>query len=51
MVSRREQTFTYAILLLFTVFAVFPFISTTLVAFNQPDATASVEKLPRDASN
>lgn len=47
MVSRREQTFTYAILLLFTVFAVFPFISTTLVAFNQPDATASGLAIPQ----
>ncbi|MGA2501282.1 MAG: carbohydrate ABC transporter permease, partial [Tepidisphaeraceae bacterium] len=43
MVSRREQAFAYVILLIFTVFAVFPFISTTLVAFN--DSTASVSGL------
>ena len=47
MVSRREQTFTYVILLVFTVFAVFPFISTTLVAFNQPDATATGLAIPQ----
>jgi raffinose/stachyose/melibiose transport system permease protein len=39
MVPRREQALSYAILLLFTIFAVYPFISTVLVAFNPPDAS------------
>ena len=46
MVSRREQTLSYAILLAFTVFSLFPFIATTLVAFNQPNATVSGLAIP-----
>ncbi len=39
MVSRREQITSYVILYAFAIFAVFPFISTLLVAFNSPDAS------------
>jgi raffinose/stachyose/melibiose transport system permease protein len=46
MVSRREQILSYAILLAFTVFSLFPFIATTLVAFNQPNATVSGLAIP-----
>ena len=46
MVSRREHLFSYAILYLFASFAVYPFISTILVAFNRPDATVSGLALP-----
>jgi len=46
MVSRREQVLSYAILLAFAVFAVFPFIATTLVAFNQPNASVSGLAIP-----
>jgi len=46
MVSRREQVLSYSILLAFTVFSLFPFISTTLVAFNQPNATVSGLAIP-----
>jgi raffinose/stachyose/melibiose transport system permease protein len=46
MVPRREQVFSYAILLVFAVFAVFPFVSTTLVAFNPPDATVHGLAIP-----
>jgi len=41
MVSRREQVFAYVILYLFAIFAIYPFISTVLVAFNHPDASVS----------
>ncbi|MGW3345939.1 carbohydrate ABC transporter permease [Nonomuraea rubra] len=41
MVSRRSQTLSYLVLLLFAAFAIYPFISTTLVAFNPPDASVS----------
>lgn len=46
MISRREQVLSYSILLAFTVFSLFPFISTTLVAFNQPNATVSGLAIP-----
>ncbi|WP_329254708.1 carbohydrate ABC transporter permease [Actinoallomurus sp. NBC_01490] len=39
--SRREQTFSYVVLFLFALFAIYPFISTVLVAFNPPDASVS----------
>lgn len=47
MVSRREQTISYLILLVFTIFSVYPFISTTLVAFNAPDATVHGLAIPQ----
>jgi raffinose/stachyose/melibiose transport system permease protein len=47
MITRRGQLFSYSILLVFTVFAVFPFLSTTLVAFNQPDATVGGLAIPQ----
>ena len=47
MVPRREKILSYAILLIFTVFSVFPFISTTLVAFNPPDATVGGLAIPQ----
>lgn len=47
MVSRREQAVSYAILFIFALFAVYPFISTTLVAFNPPDATVSGLAIPQ----
>jgi raffinose/stachyose/melibiose transport system permease protein len=50
MVPRREQIFSYAILLVFAVFAVFPFLSTTLVAFNPPDATVHGLAIPQQWS-
>jgi raffinose/stachyose/melibiose transport system permease protein len=46
MVSRREQVLSYSILMAFTIFSLFPFISTTLVAFNQPNATVSGLAIP-----
>lgn len=49
-VPRREQVLTYAILFVFTVFAVFPFVSTVLVAFNGPDASVSGLAIPSDWS-
>ncbi len=36
MVARREQLITYVVLACFAVFAVYPFVSTLLVAFNAP---------------
>ncbi len=50
MVARREQALSYAILLAFAVFAVYPFISTTLVAFNPPDATVHGLAIPQSWS-
>jgi raffinose/stachyose/melibiose transport system permease protein len=50
MVPRREQVLAYAILLAFTVFSVFPFISTTLVAFNPPDAAVHGLAIPQQWS-
>lgn len=47
MVPRREQAVSYAILLAFAVFAVYPFISTTLVAFNPPDASVRGLAIPQ----
>jgi raffinose/stachyose/melibiose transport system permease protein len=47
MVPRREQIVSYAILLVFTVFSVYPFISTTLVAFNAPDAAVHGLAIPQ----
>ena len=47
MVPRREQIVSYAILLVFTVFSVYPFISTTLVAFNAPDASVHGLAIPQ----
>jgi raffinose/stachyose/melibiose transport system permease protein len=47
MIPRRDQVFSYSILLVFTVFAVFPFISTTLVAFNPPNATVGGLAIPQ----
>lgn len=41
MIPRREQLFAYVILYLFAIFAVYPFISTILVAFNSPGAPVS----------
>ena len=46
MVRRREQVLSYAILFAFTVFAVYPFISTTLVAFNPPDISVRGMAVP-----
>jgi raffinose/stachyose/melibiose transport system permease protein len=46
MVSRREQTFTYLLLYLFAIFAVYPFISTLLVAFNRPEAAVNGLAVP-----
>jgi raffinose/stachyose/melibiose transport system permease protein len=47
MVPRRDQVVSYAILMLFAVFSVFPFISTTLVAFNPPDASVHGLAVPQ----
>lgn len=41
MVNRREQVISYVILYAFAVFAIYPFISTLLVAFNPPDVPVS----------
>lgn len=46
MVSRREQVFSYVVLYLFALFAVYPFITTVLVAFNRPDAAVSGLAIP-----
>src|SRR5262245_9883174 len=50
MISRRENVVTYAILGLFAVFAIYPFISTVLVAFNPPDPAVSGLAIPHDWS-
>ena len=47
MVARREQILAYAILIAFAFAAVYPFISTTLVAFNAPDATVRGLAIPQ----
>jgi raffinose/stachyose/melibiose transport system permease protein len=41
MIPRREQLLAYVILYLFAILAVYPFISTILVAFNSPNASVS----------
>lgn len=46
MVSRRERVLTYVVLYLFALFAIYPFISTILVAFNRPEAAVSGLGLP-----
>ncbi len=46
MVSRRERVFTYVLLFGFAVFAVYPFMSTTLVAFNPPDVSVHGLAIP-----
>jgi raffinose/stachyose/melibiose transport system permease protein len=46
MVSRRERFLSYAILFAFAIFAVYPFISTTLVAFNPPDVPVHGMAIP-----
>lgn len=46
MIPRREQALSYGILFIFAVFAIFPFISTILVAFNPPDASVSGLAIP-----
>ena len=38
-ISRRERIVSYVVLYAFGIFAVFPFVSTVLVAFNAPDAS------------
>ncbi|MFI7613505.1 carbohydrate ABC transporter permease [Nonomuraea terrae] len=40
----------YVVLVLFAAFAIYPFISTTLVAFNAPDAAVSGLAIPREWS-
>ena len=46
MVSRGERTLSYFILFAFAFFAVYPFISTTLVAFNPPDVPVRGMAIP-----
>ena len=41
MISRREQALAYAVLYLFALFAIYPFVSTVLVAFNGPNVPVS----------
>jgi raffinose/stachyose/melibiose transport system permease protein len=41
MISKRENVITYIILYAFAFFAIYPFISTILVAFNDPETTPS----------
>lgn len=50
MVSRHEQIVSYVVLYAFAFFAVYPFISTLLVAFNAPDATVSGMAIPSPPS-
>lgn len=50
MISRREQILSYAVLYLFAFFAVYPLLSTLLVAFNSPDATVSGLAIPSPPS-
>ncbi len=50
MVSRRDQVVSYAILFLFTLFTAWPLLSTTLVAFNPPDATVHGLAIPTQPS-
>ena len=47
MVSRQERILTYILLMAFAVFAVYPFISTTLVAFNPPDVSVRGLAIPQ----
>ncbi len=47
MVSRGERILSYVLLLAFAVFAVYPFISTTLVAFNPPDVSVRGLAIPQ----
>lgn len=46
MVSRREQLFSHALLYIFAIFAVYPFVSTILVAFNAPGVPTTGLALP-----
>lgn len=46
MIARREQVFTYILLYAFAFLAIFPFVSTFLVAFNPTDAAVSGLALP-----
>ncbi len=50
MVSRREQIVSYVVLYAFGFFAVYPLISTLLVAFNGPDATVTGLAIPEQWS-
>jgi raffinose/stachyose/melibiose transport system permease protein len=50
MVSRRDQAVSYLILFVFTVFTAWPLLSTTLVAFNPPDATVHGLAIPSQPS-
>ncbi len=50
MISRREQALSYAVLLAFAVFALWPLLSTTLVAFNPPGATVHGLAIPTQPS-
>jgi raffinose/stachyose/melibiose transport system permease protein len=50
MVSRRDQAISYLILFAFTVFTAWPLLSTTLVAFNPPDATVHGLAIPSQPS-
>jgi raffinose/stachyose/melibiose transport system permease protein len=49
-VSRRERVLVYVLLLSFAVFAVYPFVSTTLLAFNPPDAGVHGMAIPESWS-
>jgi raffinose/stachyose/melibiose transport system permease protein len=46
MESRTEKIISYVVLYAFAFFAVYPFISTLLVAFNSPDATVTGLAIP-----
>lgn len=50
MVSRREQIASYVVLFAFSVFTLWPLLSTTLVAFNPPDATVHGLAVPAQPS-
>lgn len=50
MVSKWEQVFAYVLLFAFAIFAVYPFISTTLVAFNPPDVSVRGLAVPAEWS-
>jgi raffinose/stachyose/melibiose transport system permease protein len=50
MIARREQLGAYVILLLFAFFALWPLVSTTLVAFNPPDASVHGLAIPEHLS-
>ena len=50
MVSRREQALSYAVLLAFALFTLWPLLSTTLVAFNPPGASVHGLAIPTQPS-